>query len=151
MPDENQPNPPAPKPASYKELKAAFPNATPEFITAQLDAEATLERATRAYHAALEERAAAAEVKAQELEAKTQELEAKAQKPRSGVDPLPEGRGSTISDPEAEWNEKLRELTDRGMSRQRAVSQLARRQPELRAAMIEEVNARAGRPVVLHD
>lgn len=135
-----------PQPASYKDLKAAFPNASPEFITIQLDAEATLDQATRNYQAALEARAAEAEKKTEEAEAKAQELEAKIQTKKTGVDPIGDGSAAARApddDPEAAFWGRVAEKEKRGIPRARAVRATVREDPELHQAMLDAHNERA--------
>lgn len=49
-------------------------------------------------------------------------------------------RGVATGDPIAEWNEEVRALCARGLTRQRAVSKLAAERPDLREAYVAAYN-----------
>jgi ATP-dependent protease ClpP protease subunit len=114
-------------PASFAELKAAFPRADASFIVAQQEAQATLPQAQAAYQAALENRLAAAESRAGKA---------------VGVNVVPEGRmiDGSVSDPISEWRDAMAALTAKGLSKQRATSKLVSEQPQLHAAYLEAYN-----------
>ena len=135
-------------PAAFKELKAAFPAATADFLTAQLEADATIDQARAAYTKALEERAAAAEAKAQEAEAKAAEqAQAQADHHKSpGVDGLPEGQGQSTDTDAGDFRALVAERArERNIPTHLAARQIAREHPEARQAAVAEHNAQHAR------
>ena len=132
-----------PQPATFKELKAAFPNATAEFLTAQLEADATIDQARAAYTKALEERAAAAEARAQEAETAAKQAQAgKA----PGVDGLPEGQGQSTDTDAGDFRALVAERArERNIPTHLAARQIAREHPEARQAAVAEHNAQHAR------
>jgi len=141
-------SPPSPQPATFKELKAAFPAATADFLTAQLEADATIDQARAAYTKALEERAAAAEAKAQEAEAKAAEqAQAQADHHKSpGVDGLPEGQGQSTDTDAGDFRALVAERArERNIPTHLAARQIAREHPEARQAAVAEHNAQHAR------
>lgn len=140
----------APQPAAYQDLKAAFPSAPADFLTSQLDANATLDQARAAWQRNLEERATAAEARAKDLEAKAAEA-AKAAKNAAkgkgiGVEALrdgtPAGQGGTEpSDATGQFEAAVELAMAAGKPRHKAIRDVGRKHPELRAAWVEEANA----------
>jgi hypothetical protein len=147
--------PQGPQPAAYAELKAAFPKATADFLTAQLDANATLDQARAAWQRDLEERAAAAEARLTELQAKADEA-AKAsaealakqqkQKPAPGCDGLPEGNAGGTSAGGCDFLALVDAEVALGTPRHVATAKVARRNPEARAAYVAAHNANRPAP-----
>ena len=141
MPDEiveepvvsaDAPAPEAPQAASFHELKAALPDASAEFICKQLEIEATIDQAKDAY----------AETLKAALAAKDEEISRlRAQKP--GVQPVsaqPDAGTEDIADPITRWNDSLLALVKQGVPKVRAITALAKEQPELHAAYIAAYN-----------
>ena len=132
-----------PQPATFKELKAAFPNATAEFLTAQLEADATIDQARAAYTKALEERAAAAEARAQEAETAAKQAEASK---APGVDGLPEGQSQSTDADAGDFRALVAAAArERNIPTHLAARQIAREHPEARQAAVAEHNARHAR------
>lgn len=136
------PTPTPPAAAQYRELKAAFPKASAEFITSQLDAAATIDQARAAWQSDLERRAEAAEARAAELATA-------AAAARPGVPPVatpaPAAGSEPPADPIAAWDAAVARAMAGGLTRQRATLAVARAQPELRAAFVTAHNAAHGR------
>lgn len=151
----NQPSAPqGPQPAAYADLKAAFPNAPAEFITGQLDAQATLDQARAAWQRSLEERATAAEAKATALEAKAAEAAEAAKNAAGkgiGVDGLRDGTPAGgkagdapdfDGDPVATFNERVRETMKlRGCPRRDASLAVAKSDRQLHQAYLAATNS----------
>jgi ATP-dependent protease ClpP protease subunit len=133
---------PAPQPAAFADLKAALPEADAGFMVAQLDAKATVDQAKAAWTKHL----------ADQLKAKEDELaKVLAEKPQppaepSGVPPLSSASGSAgsgvIENAGEEFERLVAEQMKAGTPRHKAVQNVARRNPDLRAAWLEQVNAR---------
>lgn len=126
----------APIAASYEEIKAECEGADSTFICGQLEAKATVEQARRAYMAELKTRTTAAEKRAEKAE------DRKPDKP--GVDALGTGKGGGESEIEgdavAQWDEAINAKMTAGKSKVRAVSELAKENPDLHQAMLAEYN-----------
>lgn len=138
-----QPDNQGPKPASYHELKAAFPKADAEFLAGQQEADATLDQARAAWQKHLEDRAQAAEAKTQELEAKAQEAADKAAEALKNQAPGTEGLAEG-QPPKADAGDFLAMVATeeaRGIPRHRAVRNVAAKHPEARKAYVEAYNA----------
>lgn len=147
--------------ATYQELKAAIPEADPAFLCAQLDAGADVDAARAAFqkHQVDQAKAEAAEAKAA---AETQVAEAKAEAEKAkaaaeaaekkaaalanapGVDPVESGKagepGETEDEPVAAFDAAVREKIKAGMERQKAVMNVAQRQPDLYHAYLKATN-----------
>lgn len=143
-----------PQPATYAELKAAFPQAEPAFYCQQMEARATVDAAkanwqqhqldqAQARVEAAEKKAADAKAEADRrvAEAKTAADKAKAAAAAPGVDPLPEGRGETGTEGgyRGFWDLVAKKEAT-GTPRAKAVSAVVREEPELHKAMIAEAN-----------
>lgn len=143
-------------PATYHELKAAFPKAGAEFLTSQLEANATAEQARNAYQAKLEKdledsrketeaakAQATAEAKARaEAEAKAK-ADAESAGNRLGVPPVADekpGNKATDDDPIVAWNNLVAKHTSAGMSRGKAISKAVRENPEAHKAYLNAWN-----------
>lgn len=135
--------------ATYAEIVAACPGATPDFICDQLKAGADVATATKDFMAwqglQIEQarKEAAAQVAAAKAEADAARLAAQASKKAPGVDPLPEhaARGSGVADARAEWDAAIAAKMATGMTRQRAVAAVAAEQPRLREEFVAAANA----------
>lgn len=122
-------------PATFKDLKAEFPTASAEFLTTQLEADATLDQARAAYTRQLEERAAAAEAKAKEAEEK-----ATAKAPPPGVDGIDDTSTTTVD--AGDFNELVAErMREKSIPRHVAAKQIAKEHPEAREQFVAEHNA----------
>lgn len=134
------PLPAAPRAASYRELKAALPGADAEFITSQLEADATAAQAQTAWMAEQNKRIEAANKAAEDAKAK-------AQTNAMGVEPLGGATGAAFEgDPIVAWNEALAAKLKTDPNRARAVRAVARDNPDLHEAYIAAVNAQRKRP-----
>jgi ATP-dependent Clp endopeptidase proteolytic subunit ClpP len=133
------------KPAAYQDLKAAFPKASAEFLTSQLDASATLDQARAAYQTQLEKRAEEAEAKAA-AEAKARaEAKATAAGKKPGVPPIPDGGNATGSqngdaDPIAAWNDLVANYAKQGLDKGKAIAKAVREHPEAHEAFLAAWN-----------
>lgn len=130
---------PAPQPASYQQLAAAFPKAGNDFICAQLAKGHTLEQARAAHAEDLQ-------TKLEASQAEVTKLKAAPPAPKPGVAAL---TTETKTEPGASNAGTSREKFDglvavkiaAGKSRQLAVSAVVRENPELHQAMLDEANA----------
>ncbi len=144
----NQPTTPqGPQPATYPELKAAFPKATADFLTGQLDAQATIDQARAAWQRDLEDRASAAEARAKELETKAAEAKAAAEKAAEakgkgiGVEALRDGQGGNGHADPGDFHALVAGLVAQGLPRHKAVQRVCVEHPEAREAYVAEHNA----------
>lgn len=142
----------APKAATLQELKAALPDASNDFVVAQLEANATLAVATKAFLAQQSAELKATQQKLAEAEkAKTEAAAAQPTKP-AGQKTLGAGAAATTEaagDPVSEWKQELATKIKAGVPRAQAVSQLNAERPELRAAYVAAVNAQSKRPITV--
>jgi hypothetical protein len=120
--------------ATIGELKAGCPGATPDFLMAQLEANATLAQAQTAWMREQQTRLQAAEQKLTETE-KTKPAAAAQAKP--GVDPVTSkgkpaaDQTETSGDAVADFNAAVRAEMTRGVERRQATLNVARRNPDL--------------------
>lgn len=129
---------PAARPATLAELKAACDGASNDFLVGQMEANATIAQATTAYMAHLKSQNAA--LSKQVTENTIAASAAPLRKP--GAAPVPAGAGSSPStavttggDVIAQWDEAVQTLmTDRKLTKAKAVHQLCIEQPDLRKA-----------------
>jgi hypothetical protein len=146
--------------ASYAEIVAACPGATPEFICEELKAGATVDQAVKDFaadaslkveQARKDAEARVAKIQA-DADARVAAAEAKAKSvgvdPQRGAAGTGEGRqggsGSALEEFQAAVDEKVAA----GMKRPRAVIAVARERPDLQQAVVAEANtpeARAAR------
>lgn len=136
MPEVKSEKPEQPKAATVKELKAALPNATAEFIMAQAEKDATLAEAKDAY---------LADVEAQNKALATDLAAAKATPPAApGLDPvsaLANGSKPTAEGTATEqWDALIAAQMATGKTRQKAFAFVSRQNPDLRAAYVAEYN-----------
>lgn len=132
---------PAAPVASIKELKA-LEGADADFVVAQFEKGATLAEAREALQAR-----EVARLKAENEELKKTQAAAQPKKP-AGVQALQADKketaeGASAGDPRAEFFGKVDELVEAGMPRDKAVSRVAGKHPELHRAMLEAANADA--------
>ena len=133
--------------ATYAEIVAACPGATPDFICDQLKAGADVATATKDFMAwqglQIEQarKEAAAQVAAAKAEAEAARVAATKKVP--GVDPLPEpsASGGSLADARDEWEAAVAANIRAGMSRPRAVSVAASKNPRLREELLAAVNS----------
>jgi signal peptide peptidase SppA len=125
------------KPASLKTLKAALPKASSDFIVEALESGWSVAQARMAW---MEKTIAS---QAEEIET------LKSTKPGAsrggGAKPLTTGKSGVAitGDAKALWAAAIKEKTDAGMNRAKAVSAVVREQPDLHSAYVEACNARA--------
>lgn len=132
--------------ASYQDLVAGCVGADEKFICSQLAKKATLEQATAAWMAELNDRLQASQKAAAEA---SEKAEAAAKKP--GVDPVVssatnDGAGAEANaDACEQWEAKVEAKIAAGMSRPRAVAAVAKAHPDLHKAMLVTHNTERGR------
>lgn len=128
---------PAARPATLSELKAACTGASNDFLVGQMEANATIAQATSAYMAQLvsEKAALTKQVNENTIAAAAAPLR------KPGAAAVPAGAGSsntttaTGGDAIAQWDEAVQTLmTDRKLTKAKAVHQLCIEQPDLRKA-----------------
>lgn len=125
--------------ATYQEIVAACPGATPDFICDQLKTGASVEQATKDFMA----------WQALQIEqARREAAEARATAERSrhssaGVEPLQAIApvNADIANARDEWESAVAAKVKAGVSRPRAVAAVARENPKLREEMLAAVNA----------
>lgn len=135
------------KAATLEELKAALPGADSDFILAQLEAEATEMDAVKAWNAVLVQRAADADAQAEAAKAEAAEAQAAADAAGQvpGMDPVGTADGSGEDAPAGHgpimaWNEAVAQEMKLGKPKHEAARAVARKQPELREAMVAAHN-----------
>lgn len=143
--------PAAPAPASYNELVAGCGGLDPQsgddakFVMSQLAASATLPQAQQAWMALQKNRADAFQKELAEMKASAGKPSAASSKPAaSGVDPITSTKAAADgdADPQATVEELVTaEMTRSGKPRHVAFSQVMRKNPQLRAALIASANA----------
>lgn len=145
MPTNEKPSEPVA--ATIAELREAIPDASADFYVDQLSKQATVSQAKDAYLDVLretvkaQETAADEEQKRHDAEVAAAKAEAKAKQggvPAIGTTPNP---SQDWANPRAEWLAKIKEKTDAGIPKSRAVSIVNKENEGLRMAMIEQVNA----------
>jgi len=130
---------------TLRELKAACPGADNDFLCEQLDAEATVTIAQKAWTVAQNVRLESQQKQIDELKAEADKIkadtEAAAKKP--GVEALGSGSetkaGSDVSDPIAAFNEAVAEQVKAGKAKAEAVRAVVKADPDLHAAYLEAV------------
>lgn len=126
--------PQAPAAATLAELKQNFPDAQSDFLLGQLEKNATLADAGRAYQQLQDERIKALETEKAELEEKTKSATAE----RPGTKRLAAGTG-TEDEFDADSNDfcgHVQTLVDAGMDRHAAVAKAAKKHPDAHKAFI---------------
>lgn len=150
--------------ATAKVIKAAFPKAKADFVVKCMEKEMTMDEVKDEYHemtedemelmkaqldeattakAAMEEELMAAKAK---LTAMEEEMaKAKAAGPqarfRSGAPAVPAGSAGSIVSAKARWTDAVKAKMQSGYSREKAMLQVDREAPELRAAFLAEINS----------
>ena len=132
-----------------RELKKALPGASSDFILGQLEAEASIEEAIGAYLAVVAKENEELKAETASLTEKLAALEKDAGKPAAksaGNQPLADldAAGNTAVSLEAaeEFAAKVDECLAKKMTRQKAVSTVARKHPDLHAAFVATANSR---------
>lgn len=132
----------APVAATLVQIEAACPGADSAFVLQQLRVGATVPAAQSAWMA--EQKNQLDKFKADQAAKEAEQSVPKPAGKKPGVPALAAGTSQpaeTEGDPIAEWNELLDAKIKGGMSRERAVSALAREKPELRQQMVAAYNA----------
>ncbi len=121
------------QPATLDQLRENCPAASSDFFLSMIEREATVEDAKGEFIRHQQDHLAIEKAKAE----------------ARGVQPLPTGFSKNSSaghgDAESQWNELVAEKVAAGMTKQKAVMAVARENPELREAYVEEHNERYGR------
>lgn len=129
--------------ASLAQLKKALPHATSDFLVAQIEAEASVEEAVKAYSDVLAKENAALKAELAEKTA-ADKAAAEKEKPKAGSPVLKDvaghAEGASSGDSAGEFQAKVDALVERGIPRFKAVTTVARKYPELREAMVAEAN-----------
>lgn len=133
--------PVAPVAASYEQIVATCAGADEKFICKQLAAKATQEQARDAWMVEMKSRLDAAEAKA---------AEAAKVPAKPGVEPLATAVKLTaataaVDDPCAAWNEAVAAKVKSGLPRSRAVSTVAKENPDLHRDYLAAYNTQHGR------
>jgi len=121
-------------PATIKELQAACPDASAEFLVDQLAKDASVEQALRAQNAGL----------SKQVEELKRKVPNKRATHASGNEPLNDLSGSQASgsgNATEDWNDQIAGLTQAGTPRRTAVSIVNKRNPGLREQVLAEANA----------
>lgn len=141
--------------ASIAELRAAIPNADSDFLIQQMDNEATVEEATRAWNAHLEEENKQLKAAAEEREKEATEKAAadaairgggtKGTKPVQTGTPANETQSDhELDDPEAEFDRRVRQrMSATNCTRIVASRKEARRDPVLHQSYLRATNSNA--------
>jgi len=137
-------------PATFHQLKAACWGADSTFIVAQLEANATIESAQRAWQTELVRQRDEANSKAAAATTTATNAQQALQKP--GV-PAPKATNAagnsqvSAADPTDAFNEAVAEYTAKGKSRPDAVKAVIANKPDVYQAFLVATNVAAGRPV----
>lgn len=131
-----------------KDIRAEFPDTDDaEFVLEQIDSGASLEQARAAYSKVLRERLKKAEADLADERTKREEAEAKAKAPgRTARKPIPSkspaGASAAADTGSAteRWQAAVKAARAEGLSAREARSRVAREEPELHVAYLEEVN-----------
>lgn len=136
--------PPAPQAAGYADLKAALPEADAGFMIEQLDAKVTVDQARAAWAKHLADQVKARDEQIAALKAQATQAATGPAKPAAGVAPLASAAAPSapIDNAAGEFERLVTEQMKAGSPRHKAVRDVARRNPDLRAAWIHEVNSR---------
>ena len=119
--------------ATYEDIVLYCVGSDEKFVCSQLDKKVTVEQARDNWAEEQDKRV-------KQLETQLQEKKGEAKKP--GVDALAEEKvkTETVTDAKQEWEQAVKEKMKLGLNRQRAVSRVAKDNPELRLSLIESVN-----------
>jgi signal peptide peptidase SppA len=136
-----------PVPATIAELRAACPGADSEFVLKQLELGATVQAAQSAFIVHQQAKLEAAVQQVNELTAKNTELSTKIDQLQQmpGNEPLESKKTSSTGNVLQEWNKLIAEqlAANPAMHRSRAVSIVAKANPELHRALVESANVSA--------
>lgn len=139
--------PAAPTAATLSELKAACEGAPADFLMAQLEANATVGAAMKAWNAKLRADLTASQTALEAATKRANDAEAKAtiapNKPLGVVPPKVTNAEPADTSATDEWNEKLAAQMKAGKTRQQAIAIVNRDNPGLRQRMLAEHNTRA--------
>lgn len=147
--------------ATVKQIKAAFPKAKETFIVRCMEKEMPMEEVSTAMTeevekenetlsakvAAMETELMAFKAKAMEEEqlalatAKACEEEEAKAKAKSGVRPVAKGNGSSVTSARAKWNGLVSAKIQSGLSREKAILEVEKADPNIRLEMLNEVNS----------
>jgi hypothetical protein len=139
-----------PKPATASELLAEFPG-DKGFCMDQLAANATVADARAAFVKAQAAQIAAlqsqAKADADGKDAEIARLKAEVKGVTAGADPVTvtlatTAAGAASGNPIADFDAKVKELTDKGTDRTKAVAQVVKSDPDLHLAYVEAMNAK---------
>lgn len=145
-PEEMAETPKEPQAATAKQIEAACKGATPAFVLDQLKNDATLDQAKDAFLAVLADQLADAKAEAEAARKEAEDARAEAEKLRAaktrhGVDPVGSAGETPQQSAREQWDELLNKYRNEGFTASQAASRVAKKYPEIRAAMIEEANA----------
>ncbi len=139
----------APKAATLKELQAACDGGGNDFLIAQIEAEATVEQASKQWMKALVSERDTAKTEAVEAKTEVDTLKAEAEeKPKApepnGVAPLGNsgsgGESGESGDPIANWYDAIAAEMKQGKTEPKAIHAVVTGNPELHAAYLEAYN-----------
>ncbi|MDM4014967.1 S49 family peptidase [Roseiconus lacunae] len=132
-----------------KDIRAACPGCSSDFVVACLDNQHSLERCQELHMESLAKENAEMSTKVETLEkdnatlkAKVEKLEANASSKGVGVEGMPSD-GKAVSDGSASesfWSSVDKVQSDKGCTRAKAIQIVNQREPELRRAMLDEQN-----------
>ena len=134
-------------PATIAQLNVACSGASNDFILSQAKAGASIASATAAYNEVLKlelkssnDKLTAANSMIETLQSQLKIAQATHGKHGSAPD-KPAAEGFSGGDAKAQFNDKVSELTSKGMTRAKAYQKVSRENPELRQAMVSQANA----------
>jgi ATP-dependent protease ClpP protease subunit len=135
------------KPATLAELKKEFPDASAEFYMQEIEAESPIQQAAVNYAKACKAETDAAKKEAAKAKQAAENAAKNGGGDGLGVNPLGAGgdgaddHDGQEDDPVAEFNDAVCMMIDRGLSRRKAVSQVAQRNPELHKRYLLATNS----------
>ena len=131
--------------ATPKEIKAACPGVSSDFVLQSIEAGMTLAECKDAFFSDLAKQNAELTATNSKLTEELATLKASASKPQSiGTQPLLESaaNGSETASAKESYFAKVKEIEATGKSRSEAMNMVNRAHPALRTAMVEEANAK---------
>lgn len=129
----------APQPASLAQLKAAFPKAGADFVVGQLEAGATLEAARGAWNDVLQARLDSQEAELAKIKKGGAKVLTEGRNPaakETETEPASTFEGDAVSQMSAAVADKMK----LGLKRRDAIKAVAKTQPELHRAYLEQTN-----------
>lgn len=138
---------PTREPATLEQLENAFPDASPEFILANIKAQATLPEAMEGYTNLQIKRIGELEARIADLEQENHKLtEAQKKVTRTATTPqalgmLPKGAASESADFVDAWNARIAAEVKSGKTREQAMRDLIKAEPELHQEYLAEYTA----------